>query len=56
MRTWNKTKNKIIVTEEDTVTRRKLVQVNIFNVYVVEGIVTIINAGYNEFNKSNCQI
>ena len=25
---------------------------NIFNVYVVEGIVAIINAGENEFNKS----
>ena len=60
MRTWNKTKSydsesksaKNIVTEEDAVTRRRLAEVNISNVYVVGGIVTIINAGENKFNKS----
>ena len=40
------------MTEEDAVTRRRLAQVNISNVYVVGGIVTIINAGENKFNKS----
>ena len=45
MRTWNKTRSydsesrsaKNIVTEEDAVTRRRLAQVNISNVYVVGG-------------------
>ena len=31
-------------------------QVNILNVYVVEGLVTTINAGADEFNKSKGQI
>ena len=60
----NAGETKIIVTEEDTVTRRNLVlvkplptlkcssQVNIFNVYVVEGTVAIINAEETEFIKS----
>ena len=57
MRTWNKTRSydsksrtaKNIVTEKDAVTRRTLVQVNTFNVYVVGGTVTTINAGENKF-------
>ena len=40
------------MTEEEAVTRRTLAQVNIFNVYVVDGIVTTINTRENKFNKS----